>query len=557
MKNMEKTFILGNSESMKELGGIFIEIPNLINEVDTHNWLIRLFRNNEINKVVIEIGENPLLSLQIGYHIRLSIENIKNSALVPILYVSKLLLNSIMHQTGIYSQILATKCVSFSEFDLKSNKLEIEHLKGLNESDYLMKFLKVIHIQPDETVGRHSLANIWGASAMDKAGKVNALSDDSEFKKKLYFKYVSAFNSMDHLKPSQQKVIEVNKRMVNANFKILGSINKPKRILLIDDEASNGWETVLRKVFKASAGKDFVVINEKVKDFEAFSEANKRIINSEKFDLYLVDLRLNGLDEDENLKTEDFSGMKVLRKIKSLNKGNQVIVFTASNKVWNLKALLDAGADAYYMKESPEYNFSNAISTQNYKDFKANVAKCFERSYLREIYIEWENTKSVKNNTVRHFIAESDAALDISWELIKRNYLNFGFLTLFQSIENIANKLYSIDDYNDSLEGEKTIDKTVGEGAEWEWLMSFNADKRNGSYFTLGKSIQNSTTKPTALYKVSCLFKIKYQKEDAFLKEIGKLNKLRNDIAHGDTRNSATKKDLVEILKILSIIRNS
>ncbi len=539
---------------MEELGGTFIEIPNLINEAEIHNWVIELFRVNEINKVVVEIGENPLLSLQIGYHIRLSIENIRNGTLVPILYISKLSLNSIMLQTEIYSQILVTKGVFFSEYDLQSNKMEIENLNGLNEREYLIKFLKVIHIQPDETVGRHSLANIWGAYAMDKASNANALSDELEFKKKLYFKYVAAFNNIDKLKPSLQNVIEDNKKPIKFNFKISGNINKPKRILLIDDEASKGWGTVLRKVFKTSPAEDFVVINEKVKDFESFSEASKRIIESEKFDLYLVDLRLNGLDEDENLKTEDFSGMKVLKKIKSLNKGNQVIVFTASNKVWNLKALLDAGADDYYMKESPEYNFSNAISKQNYKDFKENVDKCFERSYLREIFTEWKNTQSKNTNTDRRFIAESDTALDIAWEQIKENYLDFGFLTLFQSIENIANKLYIIDDYNDSLEGETTIDKT--DSAKHEWLMTFVKDKQNGDYFSPGKLNQESQRKPTTIYKVSCLFKIKYKKDEAFLKKIGKLNKLRNDIAHGGTKNSATKEDLMKILSILGEIRS-
>ena len=51
------------------------------------------------------------------------------------------------------------------------------------------------------------------------------------------------------LRPTQQEIITDNKKTMKANFKILGNINEPKRILLIDDEASKGWETVLRKVF--------------------------------------------------------------------------------------------------------------------------------------------------------------------------------------------------------------------------------------------------------------------------------------------------------------------
>mgnify|MGYP003606613734 CR=1 FL=1 len=546
---MERTYILGNSASLKDLGGIFTVIPKLVSDSEIHNWVIELFRCNDIEKVVIEIEDQPLVSLQIGYHIRLSIESLREKALVPILYLSKLSLNTIIVQAEIYSQIIATKGVAFSEFDLPSNKLEIDYLVGLNESEYLTKFLKIIQIQPDETIGRHSLANIWGAYAMDIAANANGLSDDADFKKTLYFKYVSAFNDMDKLKPSKVKHIG------NINLGVPNRINaEGRRILLIDDEASKGWEVVLRKIFKTSRVEDFLVLNEKVKDFEAFSDNSKNIIESQKFDLYLVDLRLNGLDEDENLKVSDFSGMKLLKKIKSINQGNQVIIFSASNKVWNLKALMDAGADGYYVKESPEYNFSRSISEQNYFDFKDSVADCFKRDFLRELYTKWERAKNKSTNPDNNFVAESNTALQISWEQIKNGYLDFSFLTLFQSIEVFANNLYLINDYNDTLEGEITIDK---QGEENEWLMTFVKDKQNGNYFSFVKSLQESSVKPTTLYKLSCLFKIKYQKDDVFLKKIGTLNKLRNNIAHGIKKNAATKQDLIEILNILAEIRRS
>lgn len=555
---MEKTFTLGNNNSMEELGGTYREIPNLINEVEIHNWIIELFSNNDINKIVIEIGKNPLLSLQIGYHIRLSIENIKDNVLAPILYVSNLRINSIMLKTGVYSQILATKGVFFSEFNLQSNKEEIKHLNGLNESEYLTKFLKIIHIQADETVGRHSLANIWGAYALDKAANTNALSDDSEFKKKLYFKYVSAFNSIDKLKPSQQNVVMDNRTTLSTNLKVLKSMNKPKRVLLIDDEASNGWETVLRKIFKTIAAKDFVVINEKVKDFESLSEINKNLIVTEGFDLYLVDLRLNGLDEDENIKTEDFSGMKILKKIKSLNQGNQVVVFSASNKVWNLKALLEAGADGYYMKESPEYNFSKKVSEQKYKDFKSNVDKCFERSYLRELYEEIKVTKESETNQSRDFLKESETIMIAAWELIKNENVDLAYLILFQIIESYADKSLKFNQDLDSYElfGNTVIENLFGEGKR-KWILKFNKGFQGRDYFSIAEYTQESSIKPSALFKASCLLYQNYNKTNADLKEFGRLNKIRNNIAHGGVRNFATKDDVIEVLKIIKDIRNN
>lgn len=71
---------------------------------------------------------------------------------------------------------------------------------------------------------------------------------------------------------------------------------------------------------------------------------------------------MNGVQEEKVLSPNEFSGMKILKAIKAANQGIQVIMFTASNKAWNMKALLDAGADGYYIKESPEFAFPNSYS---------------------------------------------------------------------------------------------------------------------------------------------------------------------------------------------------
>jgi len=551
MENMEKTYILGNSQVLKELGGSFISIPalNTNEEYKVHDWLIPALDKNEIERVVIEIGKNPLLSLQIGYHIRLSIDDLKKKSLVPILFVSALSLNSIMLQTEMYSQILATKGVFFSEFELQSIQQEVEQITGLTESEYLTKFLKTIHVQPDETVGRHSLANIWGAYAMDKAANTNALPSDAKFKKTLYFKYISVFNNLDKLKPSPLKILG---RISIGDMNNIEA--RDTRILLLDDEADKGWETVLRKVFKTTNDEDFVVINEKVKDYDALTDKSKRIIETEEFDLYLIDLRLNGLEEDENVNTEEFSGMKVLRKIKTLNEGNQVIIFTASNKVWNLKALLEAGADGYYMKESPEYNLSGKISKQNFTGFKQNVQKCFERSYLREMYVLLKNAKSTNTNTNRKFIAESNTSLDMAWKQIKTGYLDFGYLTLFQIIEQYANKTYDYRDDSIKIDGVKNF-MIKKDGDNEIWKLTFNRDKINGDYFSTGDEQKSKGVRANNLYKVSCLLKFIYKKDDAFLKEFGKLNDLRHKIAHKGAKGQANSEKIKKVLEIIKMIK--
>ena len=72
------------------------------------------------------------------------------------------------------------------------------------------------------------------------------------------------------------------------------------------------------------------------------------------YDVIFLDLRL--LKEEDKVNQisniSDFTGTKVLRKIKDINKGIQVIIFTASNKVWNIEKLLEIGANGYYIKEN-------------------------------------------------------------------------------------------------------------------------------------------------------------------------------------------------------------
>ncbi|MFE2861764.1 response regulator [Sphingobacterium multivorum] len=548
---MEKTFIIGNSEELQRIGGHFEKVPSLINDTDIHNWIIELFKGAEFDKIIIEIGQEPKSALQIAYHIRLSIDELKERALIPILFVSTLSLNNIIIQSGIYGHILSTEGVFFSEFNNELIEAQIQNVFGLKGDEYLTKFLKIINIQPDESIGRHSLANIWGAHALDRAANVKALNQEANFKKGLYFKYISAFNILEKLNPSP------------FNIKGFVNLNKPnkiaahsKKILLIDDQANDGWAIVLRKIFQTSHPNDFVVIDQIVNDFDSFTDENKQIVNGNQFDLYLVDLRLNGLEEDEGLNVNAFSGMSVIKKIKTLNKGNQVIVFTASNKAWNLKALIDSGVDGYYLKESPEYYFPKTISDQNYQEFKNNVINCFNKGFLKDIFNFWKAAKDECSNSDSGFISESDVSLDSAWEQIKNGYLDYGYLILFQVVEFYSNLLFMNlgTSGNWGILGE-TVIENLGDGIA-EWKLKYNKDKRNGSYFTSCNETQQSDSMPTTLFKISCLAKFKYHKEDSFLKFLGRLNNLRNGIAHRGGRNSVKIQDIKDLLDFLKILRS-
>ena len=143
--------------------------------------------------------------------------------------------------------------------------------------------------------------------------------------------------------------------------------------------------------------------------------------------------------------------------------------------------------------------------------------------------------------------------MEIAWEQIKNGFLDFGFLTIFQSIESYANKIFNYDTVSDSYEVEGVNVIVSINAEEKQWLLTYEKDK-SGDYFNTGQSIQKNHIKPTTLFKISCLLHIKFKKDEAFLQDFGKLNKLRNDIAHGGSKNLATKNNLINVLNILEEI---
>ena len=143
--------------------------------------------------------------------------------------------------------------------------------------------------------------------------------------------------------------------------------------------------------------------------------------------------------------------MKILKQIKKAQKGVQVIMFTASNKAWNLKALLDEGADGYYIKESPEYKFSLGFSLANYDALRKNISDCLKRSYLREIDNQIKTIKKDFNKThgnTTNFKNSIIRQLELSFELLNAGRFEYAFITLYQIIELVNDQYLDRDDNN-------------------------------------------------------------------------------------------------------------
>lgn len=561
---MEKIYTIGYNKSISDLIGTqFIPVPVLLDN-ELHEWVIENFKR-EINILVIVLPvdlEQMLQLIKIALHLRLSLNELKDKALIPIVFTSTLTFNQVIVKAKSFSQIFGATGTYFITPD--KLKLELNETKPILAHEYRTGFLDVINIHPEEAIGKHSLANIWGAHALDKAAKTKVFDNISSLNKQhqhLYLKFVSAFNfDMDLLKPNMPNI--VGSVTLGQPIKIDAT---NKKILLIDDEADKGWEQVLRKIFKTSKADDFKVIIQKVKDYDAFSEENKNIIEHGKFDIFLIDLRLNGLVEEQDVDSRDFSGVKVFRKIKTLNRGNQTIIFTASNKTWNLKYLLDEGANGYYLKESPEFNFSKKFSEKNYENFRSEVDACFYYGFLRDIDLTIsqcltfiKSDKPSRDPSYQRFYDRAISSLETGFTLLeksykKEKYLSLAFLAFYQIIEDYSNQEENFCKDVHAKGYFADIDKLAIDinSNEWELEYKLKLGQNGFGYFEVGKVISEHT--PNALAKFSFILNLKFSKSNVSLFEWAEINHLRNTKAGHGTENGEI--ELPQVINVLNLVK--
>ncbi len=216
-----------------------------------------------------------------------------------------------------------------------------------------------------------------------------------------------------------------------------------------------------------------------------------------------------------------------------------------------MKKLLDQGADGYYIKESPEYNFSDNFSLQNYKAFKITIEKCIKRKHLRNIYAQWENAVNSTGNTNKIFMTESNSMLEIAWNLINEEKYDFAFLTLFQILEAYTSLKYNQETNSLQLPG-GAFPVIEEKGDKKKYKLKFIKNKK---CFIIENCEPPDATPITILFKTSCLLAFMFKKDNEYLMRFGKLNEVRNKIAHDGAKGFATKDNLIELLGIICLIR--
>lgn len=469
---------------------------------------------SDADAIIIDVDstKTPDACLSYALAIRLSLHEKKSAALAPIIFMSSLTPD--IFKNSPYSTLLQTKGISF-ETPLYT-PTAVELMEPLSAKDYHPYFLDLVKVKPNATEGTHSIANQWGADVLERI--ISGDETENELIKRarqsLYFRYVLT------LTLKQETIFDLanNINDVEKANRIDVLDASGKKILLIDDEADKGWKDVIGRILNNS---NLITFNQQTADYTNLSEDIKKEIEKEDADLIFLDLRINGVaeDTDEHIRPYDFSGMKVLKAIKKINPGLQVIMLTASNKAWNMKALVDAGADGYYIKESPEYAFSAEYSIANANNLVKQIERCLEKKYLCKIYTGIKKLKSTLDSCgqSQYFCNRIKNHLNISYILISqaktKQDFAFAYITLEQIVEVITNEFISKNrnQYIIKESGDVCVNWEIQDGKcvesisqiekdlpQWKMMASIYYQLLGGDDESFGAEIQNLIEKRNA-----------------------------------------------------------
>lgn len=452
-----------------------------------------------------------------------------------------------------YFNILKTKGVELVDYSKRAfydaANRKTSHLK-LNE---LHKEIKKLELQPPKNyLDNHSIANEWAIHqwaitiGCDETDELTKVFQNVEAN--LYFKYLKTINPISELDKISPEKLKINCE------------GKPK-VLLIDDEAEKGWYEVfayllgdLNNIYIDYLGVDFKNLSS-----DEIIEKSIDKISTDDIDIVILDFRLNPSDF-ENKSSEHITSIKLLKKTKERNPGVQVIAFSATNKIWNVKGLESEGVNGFISKGDP-YNNDRLFINISVKDFIKNIQECIRLAFLKGFY---KDQNEISNDLIprrnpknekplpKEFIDEALKWLSLSNDILSKGYLNeakivSSFIFKFTVLENISNRVIDTDNpiLVDNNDGEniynfqfRLTDKR---------LRSFNNDKKTNRVF-------DSTTKniPWTIKILNTINSI----TDEILNEedLTKLVKKRNDFIHANPTTGDKVNISIDDLKFLNHI---
>lgn len=518
--------------------------------------IIEWFSENEYDNLFIPLCFGPSLSdyngLRLATHIRCT--TTKNQ-LKPIFIYSFVDYSFLIENE--YFDVLKTKNVFLIEYSKSAFKdaLDMNILPLTIEEN--PKQIRKINLNVPKDIGdNHSIANQWAIYRWSQT--INAYDENIDKiidlqNSNLYFKYLKSIYPISNLNKLDPKHLKINYS------------DQPK-VLYIDDEAEKGWYEIFCKILDDENNLFFRHLDDefKGKSKDKIIDISLKKIISEDIDLVILDFRLHK-DDIKNRNIEEVTGYQILKRIKEYNKGIQVIIFSATNKIWNLQALQEAGADGFIVKEGPENSLDSEFTKHSILNIIKSLEICLSMIFLKDISKIITQIKShiytVSNNcdekefeklSKLKFKNEIFIQLDIIYDCLKKSsldisteikdessYLNLSFISIFKIIE-LINDHYTVES---------------GTMLKSSSIIIQNYDQNSNTF----SKILNQY--PTTRDKILTI--LKFELNDNPILYVNKLNqfiKFRNNIIHPKTLKDykkTTKKENLDFLTVLkSIIIN-
>lgn len=303
---------------------------------------------------------------------------------------------------------------------------ELNKLFGDDESDlkrfahaYKTDFNYTIcenNYQQFALLDRHQVTNEWGAIKLllNHQLTLKDIEAGYEIPKTIYFKQKLKEYGIKETSRITFTSYPKHAKITSAKSRLTTNILKLKKILLIDDNANKGWKFALEKIFTSAT------IDVKIN----YNEASL-ISDFSDYDLIFLDLRLpaNSSSTSADIK----NGLLLIQKIKS-NASLHVplLIFTASQKASTLDQILQAGADAMYVKES--IDLLEEESFDNYLDFITEINFLVKKG--EELKKYWETILKIKTSFLPEIVDASPLILksriierlEMFYGLIKTNF---------------------------------------------------------------------------------------------------------------------------------------
>ncbi|MBI35733.1 MAG: hypothetical protein CMP67_10275 [Flavobacteriales bacterium] len=518
-----------------------VTIFNKVSDSDLSNKVKDWLNEHKYNLIYVPISFGPVLSdfngLRLATHIRCTKSLNQTTKIIIYSFTS---VSNLFNSP--YFNILKTKNTTLITHRKSSMLSEgIKEIDELQIQDLPKELSKLKLDVPLNYEDSHSIANIWTVYSWSKYLGINVEDELNDVSKavndNLYFKYLK---ESSFFKKSNKNYL-LQKKETNESS---------SKVLLIDDDYNKGWDLFYKKLIDSNPKytlKSLKLNYSQLSQRQLIDYSKDCIVNFNP-DLVLLDLRL--IVEDFEKSTENknqYSGIKILKEIKKINRGIQVIITTASNQTSVYESILKNGANSFVLKS---YEIDASFSVEN---LKSKIAESSEKAKeLKNIYSLFEKIEFVTNCCEDDFKGKIKGALSVAWELIEKSfdkdkYRNFAYLQLFLLIEEFI-KLESVYEsgFNHYVVTPKKRYLVLAKDPLNDKKPPVSAIKFNKGKYLVGKS-NYSNRRVDTNFIVSSIMLFRLGLNSSSEKNWTKVYKIRNEKAAHPEKGIVTFQDLARL----------